>query len=285
MKSTKLTAILLSATILLALTACNHSGEETEVLPSESSETEVTTTEETTTVASNTSEESIEPTFVIREDDLPAAYLDILNQVNYIINLDNPDDLDPTQYGDGFTGIIEETFALGSEKAHEDICFAITDVNEDGTDELILATRISDVDITAYISPVYRAGYSVLAVYTLSGDDANLVTECWSRSSVYINADRQFIRDGSGGAAYHETSINELEENSTSLTEIYRIYTEPDSYSEEINVYESFYGTPGTIIDSTSVNDNIWQRFDDKIDEYTANMFELELIPVCSLIA
>ena len=282
MKSTKLTAILLSATMLLTLTACNSNREETEALPSE---TEVTTTEETTTVASDTSEESINPTFVIREDDLPAAYLEILSQVNYIIDLDDPDDLDPTRYGDGYTGIVEETFALGSSKAHEDICFAIKDINGDGTIELILATRINNTDITEYTSPVYRAGYSVLAVYTLDGDEAVLVAECWSRSSVFINAEGQFIRDGSGGAAYHETSINELEEGAVSLTEIYRIYTEPDSYSEEINVYESFYGTPGTIIDSTSVNDNIWQRFDDKIDEYTANMLELELIPVCSLIA
>lgn len=277
MNNKRLIATILSCAMLVSFASCSQKTTETDEIESTTIEEVTETTTEESSEATTTLEETTTDSYVIKEDAIPESYMNIISIANDVITRSSSEYYESITDEDGFMGIYEETAALGEEEALSNICFSLKDINNDGIDELIISSKVKDDGLTEYVGPAYRAGYSVLAVYTLDGDDAVLIAEAWSRNSWYINSDGEFINEGSGGAAYHELGLYTLEANATELTNIYRLYTDFEIETETISLYEEVDGNIA-VVDA----EDIWSTMDNSCEQFTTEMLELELVPINS---
>lgn len=281
MKNKKIISLLIVGAMSLSLSACSSDtaetleSEETKAVAEIVVDTTVATSPETSAAALPDPEEDSDTT-------VPAAYRNTLARAGELIDLAADGDIDPSESEGAFWGLIETVRAFGTEESRENICYALKDVNEDGVEELIIACRIQDPSAAASDAPAFRAGYSILCVFTMNGDEAVLLADSYSRAGWLINSDGQFLMEGSSGAAYHDLFVYELEEGSSELNQIYHLYTDYVVDTMEVILMESTYDTPAVEISRTDdpAGSDIWDTFDVVRAQYTENMLMLDLSPV-----
>jgi len=246
--------------------------------------TEASNVAEPSEVTGNTDviiEETIVETSIPEASTIPAPYQLIVTEIQDIITDVENEDLSIDDSEGDYWSIAQTAVNLGVNYARDNICYAMSDINNDGTPELIICTRIAN-DTVSDTSPVYRAGYSILNVYTINGSEAVLLVESTERSSCYINSAGQIIVIGSGGAAISHTFVYTLEANSSTLTEYYHLYTDYADDSMSITLNESYSSAPATVLDITDdpANSDMWNTISENLDQYTADMLQLNLVPV-----
>lgn len=271
MNAKRIIALILSISMLISVVACSKNTEESADETTAATEAETKVSEEAE--ETNTTNNSM---YVIRESAIPDGYLEIITIANNVVENSIAQNDNPVTDREGYHGIYEEAYYLG-EEAFEHICFALADINDDGVDELIIADRIFDDGVTEFVGPVERAGYGVLAVYTLNGDEAVLLAEGWVRNNWYINSDGELINEGSSGAAYHEIGVYHMDPETLELVNTYRLYSDYDEEYVNITLYEEI-GDSISIVEA----EDYWDTFDNARDQLTAEMFELELVPINS---
>ena len=89
---------------------------------------------------------------------------------------------------------------------------ALVDLDEDGSDELIIGC-LADEDRADPDSPIGRAGYQLLDIYTLDGDNAELIIDAWGRNSWFITNDNKLVIYNVHLSAYTtdpSTAVNQI---------------------------------------------------------------------------
>lgn len=247
---------------VMALSACNT----------------VEPTEET--VIDLVEEETLESESIISPSgDIPLAYQDILARCSEIIEYTEDGYCEMDDSLGSLYWFADQCLHPGGGNPHELYCYSLTDMNEDGIDELILASKYPEENG----SIASRAGYSIFNIYTLDGDEAVLLAESYLHSSWFINSDGLFINERSSTPAYHEIVIYSFEADSTALTEEYHVY---NSYSEDrsqVELYEAADGGSAELINvfDDPNSDDLWAVFSEVRSNYTADLYSIELVPIC----
>lgn len=221
----------------------------------------------------------------VDEIELSKAYQNILTQVAELMETTESKGNDTEEQAEEFQGIIEEIKAVGMEKARDAICYSLTDLNHDDQMELIISSKCQTDPMIEYTEPVFKAGYSVLNIYTMDGEEAVLLGRAWSRNSWFVNADGMLLCEGSSGAAYHDLFVYQLEKESVKLTEKYHLYTSLPEDNAGIILMESVDGADAEIKNqSEDASDyEIWDTFDKTKTQYMDRMLEINMIPVYSV--
>lgn len=207
------------------------------------------------------------PADTVLNEPMPKAYRDILLHIDDII--------DSAQYGlnqlsdeDGeFLRIFETAYVLGADEARNHIGYQLVDLNRDGTNELVIASRDND---------------TVMDVYTLDGDDAVLLQSANYKQVIYINSDSQFVVEGSSGAAYFDVWVYSYDDSATTLNEIYHVYNDYIEDTRVVGMYESINGSEPVEItrtDDPRISD-IWDIYSDIVDQHTEELYRFNLIPL-----
>lgn len=235
----------------------NNSVETEEVNPTEVPSTELTQIQiiestgiesTNTDITDNENTDSENTSSEIQIQLFPEIYTDVLEDIRTVIDSMSDDEyMSDEHMRSGFTGVMEITGMLGRDAALETIGFCVKDINNDGTDELIIATEVDEA-LADSDSPAGRAGYSVIMIYTIdtSTNMPSLIADAWSRNSWFITADGRLVNEGSSGAA--ETYFGIYEFN-PALTEIYSLATSYDMESELIIATENDNGNVTTLED------------------------------------
>ena len=216
---------------------------------------------------------------VNNEDDLPAAYRDIIIHCSEIIDRIEAGDFNLSDSEGSFYWFADQVMAMGVDDSRKYFCYSLTDINNDGINELVLSCRC----ITEHREIAYKAGYIVFNVYTLNGDEAVLLAESWLRCNWYINSEGQFINELSSAPAYHEIYVYSFKENDLSFTEEYHVYNAYLEDSKEVGLFESVNGNPAELLNKTDAPNNsiLWEKFTMVREQYTLNPYELELVQIC----
>lgn len=125
------------------------------------------------------------------KDDIPKAYLDILErEYNFILEHDNDFIIDESNGGIGFP---ESVFQMDVETAMQSLGYCLIDLDQNGIDELIVVDRGGIFGDTLD---------RILQIYTIENNEAVFVLDGWIRNRYYLLDDGNIYHEGSGGAAY-----------------------------------------------------------------------------------
>lgn len=253
-------------------------------------EATVEETDKTTEIitAEPTTEPTTEMAVVDSEDDvyafadLPSAYRDILECCVEIIETAEAHNLDLNKldYEWGSLSWFADQSLHADGNPRDVLCYSLTDLNNDGTDELILATKYIKDDQ----SLPSKAGYSIINIYTLDRDEAVMLAYSWNRNDYYINSDGVIVNELTAPPAYHEIFLYSYEENCLRFTEKYHMYIAYAEDKKEVELYESADGAEPVLLASfDDPNDSEqWEKLSTVRKQYTSELLELELIPICS---
>lgn len=208
---------------------------------------------------------------------MPDAYQDILVHTVALIDCIGRGEYDgheELQYG----GIVEYTLACGVNRMSNNIGYELIDLNGDDVDELVIAMKWQD----EWDSHFNRAGYRILNVFTLDEDKAVALTNVYSHSMWFLNADGLFVNEGSSTPAYFWTRVYSFGEGAKGLKEMYSVYNSFVEDSKRVVVYESVDSGEATIIDSSDDKDinELFCYADDAFNKYAENPYALELAPL-----
>lgn len=183
---------------------------------------------ENTTVDEDDDYSNIVSEVVSESDAMPDAYTEILDKALCII----------VDYSTGYTiedgelGIVQSIEGFETSENLERIGYACLDIDDNGTDELIIAEKGTD------------SGDSILAVYTLKNDRAVLIMEGYARSRYYYLGDSLFYQEGSGGASFTYFGVYEIEDDGITIsTKEYCFSGFKDE--SDVDSYGWFYNTTG----------------------------------------
>ncbi len=144
------------------------------------------------------------------------AYDNILSDIRECI-CDGTLDMEMT----GYSGITEVSYAYSETDCLSNIGFMVSDIDQNGTDELIIAEKD------------YDGKYQrILAVYTMMGDEPILLFEGWSRNRYYLLPDGRIYNEGSSGAAYTEYAVYNISADGLNLETVEAYFTDYDATGE-----------------------------------------------------
>lgn len=286
MKKRILAAVLLF--LVMALSACSEveTTEETtkETVVETVKDVSVEKTTETVKEVVETAkvEETTEATFADIDafsDDIPLAYRSILANCSEILAGTSDGEYNLNDTLGSYYWFADQSLHCLIGDPLDIFCYSLTDLNNDGTDELIIAEKYEVIDK----SIAYRAGYSIFNIYTFDGEKAILLAESNYRCHWYIGADGTLINEETSNPAYHEITIYSFEADATSLTEVYRIYNLYSEDRNQVDLYEAFDGASSELIGSFDDpnSEGLWDLFGVVRDDYTAELLNLELVPIC----
>ena len=280
MKTKKMIAIMLSCFVMCGLAACSKSeadaenSSKSETSAAEEKESEITPAD--SSAVAETDSEEIEATNYELEtpSDMPDAYKDVLDEIRTVMEtgeVPGEEDVYPTR----LCGLFEICQSSDKEYLDSHIGYALIDLDEDGSDELVIGC-LADEDRADPDSPIGRAGYQILDIYTLDGDSAELVIDAWGRNSWFITNDNKLVNWGSSGAAFVEFKVYDLSEGIQNMTDEYFLYSDYDFETDVISLYEVIGdGDPAVVCTGEDFN-----YFDDKVAEYLNNPRPIQFILV-----
>jgi len=220
-------------------------------------------------------EETVE---TVSNIELPIAYEEILENCRNIINkaeTEHTADLEEEGELMGFTD-----FVLHAGISMEDFCYACTDLNGDGIMELILAGRCTDVSGG---SINYKAGYTLINIFTLEEDAAISLVDANLINSWYLNADGELVNEQQVNPSWYEICVYSFEEGATELTENYCLYNTYLDNNTDVGSYEKIDGGDEVLINQYEDfnSDELWTDYMEVLNQYTENLYELDLISIC----
>lgn len=276
MKIKNIITFFLTILMVLSFVACDKNSSEEAVESSETIESNETTVESSTT-AIESSETTIEEVS-LENDDMPVAYQEIISRCNEILDLYETGEYQISESEGSLFYFAELVGALGVEESRDLFCYSLTDLNNDGITELILASKCE----TEHLEIDYRAGYSILNIYTLDGDKAVSLASAYHRSKWYINSDGLIINDSSYNLGYRELNVYSLDANSSRLKENLKLYIRWLEESDEIGLMESIDGSEDTVIDTVGdpEDSKLYDKLVEVRDQYLVDLYQLELVKI-----
>lgn len=166
-------------------------------------------------VPAETETEVKEEDTALSQDDIYATVLD--GYYADIVSEFTIDDFFPMTLG-----TFEMKIGGSGENALGNLGYALKDVNEDGTNELLIM-KVSNPGET----PVY--GKNILAMYTIVNDEACFLTGGWERNRIFLLSDNRIFNEGSSGADDSSYDIYKLIDN----TDILELLESKDSGSDD----------------------------------------------------
>ncbi|MCQ2532298.1 MAG: hypothetical protein MJ093_06300 [Saccharofermentans sp.] len=274
MKTKNIIAALLSFCIMCSLVACkNNDSTDRETEAETSAPSEVIEETESSDDILGTAETSVAVETLTTEEtssSMPDDYMNALDNIRFLISSveNNPE-------GDyEIDGLTEICMYYDAAYVDSHIGYALVDLDGDGTEELIIGCLADETNANEG-TPIARAGYIVLDVYTLYDDSTVLVLDAWGRNSWFITNDGKLANWGSSGAAYVNFDVFDISSGFGNMTNVYSLYSEYDYETEVINFYErDLDGNPIAICS----DDEGYAYFDSKTEEYLADLMKIDFV-------
>lgn len=217
--------------------------------------------------------------------ELPIAYEDILEHCRNIIDkveVEHAVEKEHSAYYPEQEGELAgfADFLLHSGINKEDFCYSYTDLNDDGIMELILAGRCND-EKGGTIN--YKAGYTLINIFTLDGDEAVALVGAHFRSSWFINGDLELINECKANPAWYEIGVYSFGENATTLEEKYCFYNKYLENNKDVGQFERVNGGKEVLLEQyDDFNfEDLWEKYMEVLNQYTENLYELDLVSIC----
>lgn len=236
MKRRKYIIGLLSAAVLMTVSACENA--ENDMDTNSSTQEEMTQdSEQGAGEAVSESDESLSDETEKEETEQPEidgmqVYGDILDHMYQVMTSEDEN----YEVQDGEIGVLEVIAGMDKRDALDSVGYTIQDISGDGIPELLIgAVRETDGD--------KAWGNNIYAVYTCVDGAPALTFEGWARSSYQYIGDGDFYYYGSGGAMYSIFGTYTISEDGTSLdcNDYYFTYEKDESF-EEIGFYHNNSG-------------------------------------------
>lgn len=164
---------------------------------------------------------------------MPEEYKEILDTLYEFLDQYGKEDSDNDRDVGG--GVMECAMDSKDELPLNDIGYTLMDLDQNGTDELIITEENNQFAIPSRI----------LRLYTLDEDLAVLLVDGWYRNRWFVLSDHRLFNEGSGGAAYSVFGVYHLNETdgiSLTLDEHYfsdfADINDPDSWGWYTNMTE-----------------------------------------------
>lgn len=209
---------------------------------------------------------------------LPDSYKEIVYRCEEIINEVEENHINYPEEEEGLMGFTYSVLYSGTNK--EDFCFSYVDLNDDGIKEFVLANRCHDAgEETAN----YKAGYTLINIFTLVGDEAIPVVEAHSHSKWYINENKEMINTCWANPGWYEITVYTYDNNEAMLREKYCLYNAYLDNNQDVGQFERLNGGKEFLIEQyDDFNKNeLWDYYKDVFNQYTQNPYKLDLIPIC----
>lgn len=206
--------------------------------------TETTTETEATTEVSESTEEKL-----TSSNGIPAPYVEVLDYLYDGLQSGEIKDSDwvdmKFDLGPGIHDI-----AYYNEAPTEEIWYALLDLDDNGTDELLLMYSY-DNDHGHFDQ--------VLEIYTITNGQLDHIESCWDRSRYYVEADKTLYYVGNGGYAYITWNFVYLDGNKLVVYDSYYSTNEIDGeMQDEVYVFH---------VNGTGEDELIGVRGDDTMPE------------------
>ena len=210
--------------------------------------------------------------------ELPPAYEEILEHCKNIINKVETEKIAYPEEEDGLVGYTDAVLHAGISK--EDFCYSYTDLNDDGIMELILANRCNDENGG---SLNYKAGYTLINIFTLEENVAVSLVDANFHSNWYINADKEIINESQSNPAWYNLSVYSFEKDGELLKEKYSLYNKYLENNKDVGQYERINGGDEVLTEKYDSfnNDDLWRKYMEVLNQYTENLYELDLVSIC----
>ena len=212
------------------------------------------------------------------KENLPMAYQEILNRCQEIINKVENEKVAYPEEEEDLMGFTDSVLHSGTNK--EDFCCSYVDLNDDGIMELILANRCLD---ESNGKAKYEAGYSLINIFTLDGEEAIPIVEANLYSEWYINDDRELINMHQANPASYEIGVYTFADDGISFDEKYCLYNAYLENNKDVGQFERVNGGQEVLLEQYDDfnNDDLWNHYMDVFHQYTDNPLELDLISIC----
>lgn len=256
-------AIMMTAMLLLS-TACSKEPSDEEVKTEIAQQTSVTQKAQESDVASETqsaAEENVsEADSSVYDSTLQAIY-------DALVGSDEDKMLDM----EGMTGLAESSRYTTVNNALNNAGYAIRDVNNDGTPELVIASVNNRDGNKCY-------GSSIYSLYTYANEKVVCLLDGYARNRYDLFEDGTVYNSGSGGAIYYVSATYELLPGGDSLKckECYFTHERNDNY-EDVAVYRNTTGSFET--SESEETDMTIEAFFEYTEELDKQAISLELIP------
>lgn len=133
-------------------------------------------------------------------------------------------------------GIYEAVIGCMGENALNDMGYAMKDINEDGTQELLIM-EVSNQGQTSY------HGERILALYTIVNDEAHFLAGGWARNRYFLLEDGRIYNEGSSGADDSSFETYKLIENTAILEQIDSADSKSGNYRQQCDEMEKLIET------------------------------------------
>lgn len=216
--------------------------------------------------------------------EFPIAYVEILEHCKNIIDkvkVEHTGEKEHSEYypeqEGNLAGFAE--FVLHSGINKEDFCYSYTDLNDDGKMELILTARCSSEN-GGTIN--YKAGYTLINIFTLDGDEAVTLVDAYFHCNWFINADMELINERRVNPAWYEIGVYSLEKDGTTLEEKYCLYNKYLENNKDVGQYERLNGGEEVLTDQYEDfnSEDLWEKYMGVLNQYTENLYELDLVSI-----
>lgn len=133
-------------------------------------------------------------------------------------------------------GTFETTIGSTSETALKNVGYALKDINDDGTQELLIMEVSVCDEKSCY-------GQRIMAIYTIVDDEARFVAGGWARNRYYILEDNRIYNEGSSGADDSSFEVYRLMENTDILEQLDSRNSKSDDYDRQYEEMEELIET------------------------------------------